>query len=53
MDALRRDVQGSVSPLVSATGIAFVSPYLSYACFALLSLMRIIPDRRLVRPQKH
>jgi len=53
--ALRRDVKGSVSPLVSATGIAlaFVSPYLSYACFAPLSLMWIIPDRRLVRPHEH
>lgn len=43
--------------MISATGIAlafaFVSPYLSYACFALLSLMWIIPDRRLVRAHQH
>ena len=50
--ALRRDVKGMISPLFSASGIAlaFVSPYLSYACFAMLSLMWIVPDRRLVRP---
>ena len=53
--ALRRDVKGIISPLVSASGIAlaFVSPFLSYACYGLLSLMWIIPDRRLVRPHQH
>ncbi|MBW4029767.1 MAG: DUF1211 domain-containing protein [Acidobacteria bacterium] len=53
--ALRRDVKGIVSPLISAAGIAlaFVSPYLSYACFVMLSLLWIVPDRRLVRPHQH
>lgn len=52
--ALRRDRKGPASPLVSMAGIALavVTPLLSYACFALLSLMWIIPDRRLVRPHR-
>jgi uncharacterized membrane protein len=54
-DALKRalghDTKGAISPLFSLSGmaLAFVSPYLAYACYALLSLMWIIPDRRLVR----
>ena len=52
--ALGRDVKGTISPFVSLAGIALapLSPYLSYACFTLLSLMWIIPDRRLVREHR-
>jgi uncharacterized membrane protein len=53
--ALGRDVKGAISPFVSVSGIAlaFVNPMLSYACYALLSLMWIVPDRRLVREHSH
>jgi len=53
--ALGHDVKGAISPFVSVSGIAlaFVSPFLSYACYGLLSLMWIIPDRRLVREHQH
>jgi uncharacterized membrane protein len=52
---LGHDTKGAISPLISITGIAlaFVNPYLSYACYALLSLMWIVPDRRLVREHRH
>jgi hypothetical protein len=33
---------------VAATGLAFISPWLSYALFALVAVMWFIPDRRLV-----
>jgi len=47
--AVGRDVKGVVSPLIYAVGIglAVVSPYLSYICYAAVSLMWFIPDRRL------
>jgi uncharacterized membrane protein len=53
--ALGHDTKGAISPFISILGIAlaFVSPYLSYACYALLALMWIIPDRRLVRQHQH
>ncbi len=53
--ALGHDVKGTISPFISLSGVllAPVSPYLAYACFTLLSLMWIIPDRRLVRPHRH
>ena len=53
--ALGHDTKGAISPFVSILGIAlaFVSPYLSYACYVLLSMMWIIPDRRLVRQHQH
>ena len=53
--ALRRDVKGTISPLFSLVGIALaaLNPYLSYACYASLSLMWIIPDRRLIREHRH
>ncbi len=49
--AVGRDVKGTVSPLVYAAGIglAFVSPYLAYACYAAVSLVWFVPDRRLTR----
>ncbi len=55
LSALGRDVKGMISPFISLAGIAVapLSPYLSYACYALLSLMWIVPDRRLVREHRH
>ncbi len=49
--AVGRDVKGIVSPVIYAVGIglAFVSPYLAYACYFLVSLIWLVPDRRLTR----
>ncbi len=49
--AVGKDVKGIVSPLIYAAGIglAFVSPYLAYACYFSVSLIWFIPDRRLTR----
>lgn len=49
--AIGTDVKGIVSPVIYAAGIglAFVSPYLAYACYFLVSLIWFIPDRRLTR----
>lgn len=49
--AVGSDVKGVVSALGFATGIglAFVSPYLSFACYAAVTVLWIIPDRRLTR----
>lgn len=47
--AVGRDLKGTASPLIYATGagLAFVSPYLAYACYAAVALLWFIPDRRL------
>ncbi len=52
--ALGRNLKGVASPIIYTTGIglAFVTPYLAYACYALVSLMWIVPDRRLVREHR-
>ncbi len=49
--ALGRDTKGNVSIALYAAGIglAFVSPYLAYACYASVSVIWFIPDRRLAR----
>ncbi len=49
--AIGRNVKGVVSPLICAVGIAlaFISPYLAYACYVSVSLIWFIPDRRLAR----
>ncbi len=49
--AVGKDVKGTVSPVIYAAGVglAFVSPYLAYACYAAVSLLWFIPDRRLAR----
>lgn len=46
--ALGRDMKGKLSPLVYVLGIAlaFVSPLASYAIFALMAAVWLIPDRR-------
>jgi TMEM175 potassium channel family protein len=49
--AVGRDLKGNVSLVIYTAGIAlaFVSPYLAYACYASVSLIWFIPDRRLAR----
>ncbi|MDE3202948.1 MAG: DUF1211 domain-containing protein [Acidobacteriota bacterium] len=49
--ALGRDVKGRLSPLAYAAGIglAWVSPWISYALYAGVSVMWFVPDRRLSR----
>jgi uncharacterized membrane protein len=49
--AIGSDTKGRVSLLVyaAATALAFVSPWFSYALFAVVSVMWFIPDRRLGR----
>lgn len=49
--ALGNNGKGKISPVIYATGIglAFVNPYLAYACYLLVSLIWFIPDRRLTR----
>ena len=49
--AIGRDVKGIASPVIYAAGIglAFVSPYLAYACYLAVSVLWFIPDRRLTR----
>jgi uncharacterized membrane protein len=49
--AIGRDVKGRASLVVyaAATGLAFVSPFISYALFAAVAVMWFVPDRRLIR----
>ena len=51
--AIGSDLKGRLSLAVYAAGIgfAFLSPWISYALYASVSLMWFIPDRRLSRPQ--
>jgi uncharacterized membrane protein len=48
---LGADLKGRLSPLLYVTGIctAFVHPLISEACYALVALMWVIPDRRYAR----
>jgi uncharacterized membrane protein len=52
--AIGSDLKGLLSLVVYAAGIgfAFLSPWISYALYASVSLMWFIPDRRLSRPQR-
>jgi len=49
--AIGRNTKGMVSPVIYVIGgaLASVSRYLAYASYATVSLMRIIPDRRLAK----
>ncbi len=49
--ALGRDTKGNASVVIylAGIGLAFVSPYLAYACYASVSVIWFIPDRRLAR----
>ena len=47
--AIGRDAKGKVSPLIYAAGIglAFVNRWVAIACYVVVTLMWLIPDRRL------
>jgi uncharacterized membrane protein len=47
--ALGRDIKGKLSPILYAAGIAlaFVSPWLSIAIYALITVIWLVPDRRI------
>ena len=49
--AIGSDVKGRVSLVLyaAATGLAFVSPFISYALFAAVAVIWFVPDRRLSR----
>jgi len=49
--AMGRDVKGRASLVLyaAATGLAFVSPFISYALFAAVAVLWFVPDRRLSR----
>jgi uncharacterized membrane protein len=49
--ALGRDFKGRISLVLYATaiGLAFVSPWISYALFATVSMIWFVPDRRFSR----
>jgi uncharacterized membrane protein len=49
--AIGRDVKGMVSPIIyiAGFGLAFVSPYLAYGGYVAVSLMWLVPNRRLAK----
>ena len=49
--ALGRDLKGKASPLIyaSAIGLAFVNRWIAVTLYVVVSLMWLVPDRRLVR----
>ena len=49
--AMGRDVKGRASLVLyaAAAGLAFVSPFISYALFVAVAVMWFVPDRRLSR----
>jgi uncharacterized membrane protein len=58
--AIGSNVKGRISPVIYAAGVglAFVSPWISYALYAAVSIIWFIPDRRFVRrvptlPEEH
>jgi uncharacterized membrane protein len=50
-NAVGTDIKGIVSPAIYAIGIglAFVSPYIAYACYIVVAVVWFVPDRRLAR----
>lgn len=48
-EALGRDLKGKISPVLYAAsiGLAFVYPWLSIAIYVLVTLMWLVPDRRI------
>jgi uncharacterized membrane protein len=50
--AIGRDTKGRASLVIytAATGLAFVTPWISYALLAAVAVMWFVPDRRLSRP---
>jgi len=53
--AVACDVKGVLSPILYALGVglAFLSPYLAYGCFALVSMLWVVPDQRLAGHASH
>ena len=49
--ALGRDIKGKLSLILYAAGIAvaFLSPWLSIAIYALITVIWLVPDRRIER----
>ncbi len=49
--AVGRDVKAMVSPIIYAAGVAlaFVSPYISYGCYAVVAVIWFVPERRLTK----
>jgi uncharacterized membrane protein len=49
--AIGPDRKGKLSPVLYVTGIllSFVNPYLGLACYTVVALMWLVPDRRLER----
>ena len=49
--AVGKDTKGIISAVVylAGFGLAFASPYAAYGCYALVSLLWFVPDRRLTR----
>jgi uncharacterized membrane protein len=47
--ALGSDIKGKISPVLYVTGVvlAFVSPWVSVAIYALVAIMWLVPDRRI------
>ena len=52
--ALGRDLKGAISPIIYLTGIglSFWQPYAGVACYALVALIWLVPDRRIERVQE-
>ena len=50
-EALGRDLKGKVTPFLYAAGIAlaFVNPWLSIALYVLVTIIWLVPDRRIER----
>jgi uncharacterized membrane protein len=49
--ALGSDIKGRISPIfyIAAIALAFVSPWISLAIYALVAVMWLVPDRRIER----
>jgi uncharacterized membrane protein len=52
--AIAGDFKGYASLAIYSAGVAlaFVSPWISYACYAGVSVMWIVPDRRLSKARR-
>ena len=48
-NALGADIKGKISPVLYAAAImlAFVSPWISIAIYAMVAVMWLVPDRRI------
>lgn len=53
--AVGKDIKGKLSPLiyVIALPLAFIHPHLAQACYVLVALMWLVPDRRIEKAVAH